>query len=144
MMAVFNLCGIVDVGTYNTILDPAVTLDGDETSESQWDQFQFAKYMETVKELAVRELKKLLAKLPTKITYVEGSAWIDSPNFYNYRNDMLCFQAEADVGMTEKQLQQYIEDKLALEIDQEFDAAYRIYEYISGNYTVESFYETTD
>lgn len=146
-MREFELYGIVDVGTYNTILDPAVALDNfaedmdEDVIEAEWERFSNELYMDKVLGLAEVELKKLIAKLPAKyhIQYVEQSAKIDSPKFYNYRNDELIFKVTATGRWTSEKLQEYIEAKLAVDINDEFNATYHIYEKLCRDHSAGEF-----
>lgn len=146
-MCEFELYGIIDIGTYNTILDPAVVLDNfaedmdEDAIEAEWERFSNESYMTKVLELVEVELKKLIAKLPAKyhIQYVEKSAKIDSPRFYNYRNDELIFKVTATGEWTTEKLQGYIEAELATDINDEFNATYRIYEKLCGDHSAGEF-----
>lgn len=150
-MQEFELYGIVDVGTFNTILDPSVALDNfaedmdEDAIEAEWERFSNELYMVKVLELAVIELKKLIAKLPAKyhIQYVEKSAQIDSPQFYNCGNDVLIFKVTATGEWTTEKLQGYIEAELATDINDEFNATYRIYEKLCGDHSAGEFSKAT-
>jgi hypothetical protein len=130
---------------YNSILDPQLTLDnGDyETKIQAWINFNPVKYTELVCERAVIELKKLLSQLPpeTKCEYIEGSAYIDSPRYYNYRGDEFRFKIKTENGLfkNNEQAQCYLRSFFLDDWEAEFGAAYGIYEYISSNYGIADF-----
>ncbi len=146
-MRTFNITGIVDVNMYNTLLDPAVTLDDefDELSEAErdalWDRFDVTAYTANVRKLAVCELRKLLTRLPAPLrcAYVEDSAFIDSPKYYNDRGDELRFQLSADTDMSEAAFQAYLDDFFREDWSAEFGPDYHIYAYIKENLTIYSF-----
>ena len=142
----FELSGIVNVGMYNTILAPEYAIAEDDTDEAAWEGFDNDQYKNKVLELAVKELKLLLGKVPAtrNIAYVEGSAFISSPEFYNERNDQLRFRVTADAGqLDEEGLQRYIETCLNEELNAEFDAQYHIYQVLKENYSIADFNKTT-
>ncbi len=141
-MRVYKIWNVVNVDMYNSILDPAFTLDDEELSENDWIKFDNKLYSKFVCERAVIELKELLCQLPEelKCEYIEGSAFIDSPEFYNYRTDEFCFKIRCESDMTDKEMQEYFTEFFLDDWNAEFGSAYEIYEYISGNYGVGDFY----
>lgn len=105
-MREYEIWRIVDVNMYNSLLSPDVTLDEDVQDDAQeaarealWNRFDSRKYSDFVRERAVIELKKLLKRLPSgmRVRYVEGSAEIYSPPYYNYGGDELIFRIKARV-----------------------------------------------
>lgn len=151
-MRTFNIVGIVDVNMYNTLLDPGSALDdsfdglADDDAETLWNRFDINAYIAAVCFLAVRELRKLLAKLPASLhcSYVEGSAFIDSPKYYNYRGDELRFQMSVDTDMSEAAFQAYLDDFFRKDWNAEFGPDYSIFAYIRENYTIHSFLKEAD
>ena len=135
----FTISGIVDVGMYNSILSPEVIFD--DKSEEDWSKFSNHRYNETVRKQAELELKALFASLPSELNVKIVNTRIVSPKFYNYATDKLYTTIEATTTMTAEELQIYIEAMLARDMDSEFNAAYRIYEYITNNYFLEKFFD---
>ena len=137
-----RLSGIIDVGMYNSILSPDVTLDNsdNEITDEQWIKFNPSKYKELVLQYAIEELKKLLKQLSFKCEYVENSASIWSPSEYNWMTDTLEFEVMTEKQLTDKELKQLIETELHDEIHQEFNATYNIYESITENHGIEECY----
>ena len=90
---------------------------------------------------AVIELKKLLKRLPDsmRVRYVEGSAEIYSPPYYNYGGDELIFRIRARSHRSQKSMQRYLEDFFREEWDKEFGPDYAIYEYIRENKGIKDF-----
>lgn len=146
-MKVFQILGIVDVNMYNTLLDPAVSIEygDDDLTEEQvdalWDSFNLEAYTAKVCELAVVELRKMLARLPSNLrcTYVEGSARIWSPKYYNYFGDTLEFRVNAETELSEKEFQAYLDDFFRTDWNAEFGPDYRIYENLRENCTIYDF-----
>ena len=152
-MKTYRISGIVDVGMYNTILDPDVTLPDDDISgiseDAQvdlWMRFNPGKYAQAVLFRAIIELRNLLEKLPDNEggTYVEGSAEIDSPPFYNYRNDEFWFSLETATIKDKKEYQALLDAFFDADFHGEFGGAYRIYEYIRTNCTIHDFLNNTE
>jgi hypothetical protein len=150
-MKTYNLSGIVDVGMYQSLLAPEVALDNADRTEAEderlWDRFDVAAYTACVCERAVVELKMLLTRLPSElhVAYVENSAHIVSPQYYNYLTDRLYFQVTADSDMTEDEMQRYMTGFFINDWDAEFGPDYQIYAYIQENMTLEDFQkEETD
>lgn len=144
-MKTYNVSGIVDVGMYQSLLSPEVALeDADRTEvedEQLWNHFDVVCYTACVCKRAVIELKELLARLPPEfhIAYVEGSAHIVSPRYYNHLTDRLYFQITANSDMTEEEMQRYLTGFFADDWDAEFGSVYRIYDYLRENMTLENF-----
>ena len=99
-MREYEIWRIVDVNMYNSLLSPDFTLERMAENDAQqveidalWNRFDFKKYSDFVCERAVIELKKLLKRLPDsmRVRYVEGSAEIYSPPYYNYGGDELMY-----------------------------------------------------
>jgi hypothetical protein len=145
-MKTYNISGIVNVAMYQHILDPGVTLCDDKTDYEK--VFNIKRYREIVKERAVVELKKLLATLPEEwhCEYVEGSAEIHSDYMRNILDRLYFKVTHSDKSkngwdISEATLQDYLTSFFRKDWDAEFGASYRIYEYISSNYTEEEFYD---
>ena len=144
----YEIWRIVDVNMYNSLLSPEVTLEEDVQDDAQeaarealWNRFDFKKYSNFVCECAVIELKKLLKRLPSgmRIRYVEGSAEIYSPPYYNYGGDELIFRITACSHRSQKSMQRYLENFFRKEWSKEFGPDYAIYEYIRENKGIEDF-----
>lgn len=144
-MSDYKISGIVNVDMYNSILDPGFVLelayDDIEDLDELLFRFDSEKYKKVVLEQAVIELKELLKGFPKELQckYVEGSAYIYSPPYYNYSTDTLYFKVTAETIMSPNELQEYLANFFLEDWEDEFGAAYRIYEYISLNYCLESF-----
>lgn len=144
-MNTYHLSGIIDVGMYNSLLSPEVALDTPNRCEAEnerlWDRFDVSAYIAFVCERAVIELKKLLAQLPAELhaAYVEESARIVSPRYYNHLTDRLYFSITADSELNEDEMQRYLTGFFANDWDAEFGPDYQIHTYIQGNMTLEDF-----
>ena len=146
-MKTYNINGIIDVNMYESILTPDVVLDHDDSvTEEQWERFDIKKYEDVVCARAVIELRKLLERLPgsMRCIYVDGSARIISPQYYNYVGDRFSFQVVCKSKLTDAQLQKYLDDFFEDDWNDIIGAQYRIWEFIRGNYSVESFYEESE
>ena len=144
----YEIWRIVDVNMYNTLLSPEVALeegvqdDAQEAArEALWDRFDLNKYKAFICERAVIELKKLLKRLPNgmRVRYVEGSAEIYSPPYYNYGGDELIFRITARSHRSQKSMQRYLEYFFREEWNKEFGSDYAIYEYIRNNKGLQDF-----
>lgn len=135
-----NAYNWLDVSMYNTILSPEVVFD--EATEDDWKDFDMDLYRKKICELAETELRTLLKDLPEKmkVTYIEGSAEIDSPSYYNYRTDWLIFRMCAKSKMTENEMNNYLDEFFAETAKDEFGATYNIYEKLCENYGIEDFF----
>ena len=144
-MKTYEICGIVDVNMYNTILMPDFVLEQEYKSEEEeqrlWDRFNLTAYVAIIRKRAVIELKKLLENLPKELQcrYVEDSAEIVMPHEYNYGGDFLRFKMTAECELSQPQMQTYLSTEFESDWDAEFGSAYRIMEYITENYTLEEF-----
>ena len=147
-MREYEIWRIVDVNMYNTLLSPEVALEEgvlDDAQESAreplWNRFDLNKYKAFICERAVVELKKLLKRLPNgmRVRYVEGSAEIYSPPYYNYGGDELIFRITARSHRSQKSMQRYLENFFREEWNMEFGPDYAIYEYIRNNKGLEDF-----
>lgn len=147
-MREYEIWRIVDVNMYNSLLAPEVALDADVENDAQaaererlWLRFDMKKYKAFICKRAVVELKKLLKRLPRgmRIRYVEGSAEIYSPPWYNYCGDQLVFRIKARSHRSEKSMQRYLENFFREEWNKEFGPDYAIYEYIRENMGLEEF-----
>ena len=144
----YEIWRIVDVNMYNSLLSPDFTLERMAENDAQqakidalWNRFDFEKYSDFVCERAVIELKKLLKRLPDsmRVRYVEGSAEIYSPPYYNYGGDELIFRIRARSHRSQKSMQRYLENFFREEWNKEFGSDYAIYEYIRENKGIEDF-----
>ena len=144
----YEIWRIVDVNMYNSLLSPDFTLEEDVQDDAQgaarealWNRFDFKKYSDFVCERAVIELKKLLKRLPSgmRVRYVEGSAEIYSPPYYNYGGDELIFHIKARSHRSQKSMQRYLSEFFREEWNKEFGPDYAIYEYIRENKGIEDF-----
>ena len=106
-MREYEIWRIVDVNMYNSLLSPDFTLERMAENDAQqakidalWNRFDFEKYSDFVCERAVIELKKLLKRLPRSmdVRFVEDSAEIYSPPYYNYGGDELIFRIRANTS----------------------------------------------
>lgn len=140
-MRKFNLSGVIDVDMYQGFLNPDYAFERDDPSEEQWDNFSIDKYVELVLELAIKELKKMLATLPERLRceYVEGGGQIWSPKYYNYQTDTLEFSVVSDYVGSEQEYQKEIDAFFKTDWDAEFSAAYRIFDIITSDYLIDSF-----
>ena len=147
-MREYEIWRIVDVNMYNSLLSPDFTLERMAENDAQqaeidalWNRFDFKKYSDFVCERAVIELKKLLKRLPDsmRVRYVEGSAEIYSPPYYNYGGDELIFRIRARSHRSLKSMQRYLENFFREEWNKEFGSDYAIYEYIRENKGIEDF-----
>ena len=147
-MREYEIWRIVDVNMYNSLLSPDFTLERMAENDAQqaeidalWNRFDFKKYSDFVCERAVIELKKLLKRLPDsmRVRYVEGSAEIYSPPYYNYGGDELIFRIRARSHRSQKSMQRYLENFFREEWNKEFGSDYAIYEYIRENKGIEDF-----
>ena len=147
-MREYEIWRIVDVNMYNSLLSPDFTLERMAENDAQqaeidalWNRFDFKKYSDFVCERAVIELKKLLKRLPSgmRVRYVEGSAEIYSPPYYNYGGDELIFRIKARSHRSPKSIQRYLSDFFREEWNKEFGPDYAIYEYIRENKGIEDF-----
>ena len=147
-MREYEIWRIVDVNMYNSLLSPDFTLERMAENDAQqakidalWNRFDFEKYSDFVCERAVIELKKLLKRLPDsmRVRYVEGSAEIYSPPYYNYGGDELIFRIRARSHRSQKSMQCYLENFFREEWNKEFGSDYAIYEYIRENKGIEDF-----
>ena len=147
-MREYDIWRIVDVNMYNSLLSPDFTLERMAENDAQqaeidalWNRFDFKKYSDFVCERAVIELKKLLKRLPDsmRVRYVEGSAEIYSPPYYNYGGDELIFRIRARSHRSQKSMQRYLENFFREEWNKEFGSDYAIYEYIRENKGIEDF-----
>lgn len=147
-MREYDIWRIVDVNMYNSLLSPDFTLERMAENDAQqveidalWNRFDFKKYSDFVCERAVIELKKLLKRLPDsmRVRYVEGSAEIYSPPYYNYGGDELIFRIHARSHRSLKSMQRYLENFFREEWNKEFGSDYAIYEYIRENKGIEDF-----
>ena len=114
---------------------------GEAAREALWNRFDFEKYSDFVCERAVIELKKLLKRLPRSmdVRFVEDSAEIYSPPYYNYGGDELIFRIRARSHRSQKSMQRYLENFFREEWNKEFGSDYAIYEYIRENKGIEDF-----
>lgn len=147
-MREYEIWRIVDVNMYNSLLSPDFTLERMAENDAQqaeidalWNRFDFKKYSDFVCERAVIELKKLLKRLPDsmRVRYVEGSAEIYSPPYYNYGGDELIFRIRARSHRSLKSMQRYLDNFFREEWNKEFGPDYAIYEYIRENKGIEDF-----
>ena len=147
-MREYEIWRIVDVNMYNSLLSPDFTLERMAENDAQqakidalWNRFDFEKYSEFVCERAVIELKKLLKRLPRSmdVRFVEDSAEIYSPPYYNYGGDELIFRIRARSHRSLKSMQRYLENFFREEWNKEFGSDYAIYEYIRENKGIEDF-----
>ena len=147
-MREYEIWRIVDVNMYNSLLSPDFTLERMAENDAQqakidalWNRFDFVKYSDFVCERAVIELKKLLKRLPDsmRVRYVEGSAEIYSPPYYNYGGDELIFRIRARSHRSQKSMQRYLDNFFREEWNKEFGPDYAIYEYIRENKGIEDF-----
>jgi len=147
-MREYEIWRIVDVNMYNSLLSPDFTLERMAENDAQqaeidalWNRFDFKKYSDFVCERAVIELKKLLKRLPDsmRVRYVEGSAEIYSPPYYNYGGDELIFRIRARSHRSQKSMQRYLDNFFREEWNKEFGSDYAIYEYIRENKGIEDF-----
>ena len=147
-MREYEIWRIVDVNMYNSLLSPDFTLERMAENDAQqveidalWNRFDFKKYSDFVCERAVIELKKLLKRLPDsmRVRYVEGSAEIYSPPYYNYGGDELIFRIRARSHRSQKSMQRYLDNFFREEWNKEFGPDYAIYEYIRENKGIEDF-----
>ena len=118
-MREYEIWRIVDVNMYNSLLSPDFTLERMAENDAQqveidalWNRFDFKKYSDFVCERAVIELKKLLKRLPRSmdVRFVEDSAEIYSPPYYNYGGDELIFRIRARSHRSQKSMQRYLEN----------------------------------
>ena len=147
-MREYEIWRIVDVNMYNSLLSPDFTLERMAENDAQqakidalWKRFDFEKYSDFVCERAVIELKKLLKRLPRSmdVRFVEDSAEIYSPPYYNYGGDELIFRIRARSHRSQKSMQRYLENFFREEWNKEFGSDYAIYEYIRENKGIEDF-----
>lgn len=147
-MREYEIWRIVDVNMYNSLLSPDFTLermaenDGQQAEiDALWNRFDFKKYSDFICERAVIELKKLLKRLPRSmdVRFVEDSAEIYSPPYYNYGGDELIFRIRARSHRSQKSMQRYLENFFREEWNKEFGSDYAIYEYIRENKGIEDF-----
>ena len=152
-MRTYEIRGVIDVNMYNSLLSPEFTLDADTETEEQeaereqlWERFDIKKYSAFICERAVIELKALLKQLPSnmRVRYVEGSAEIYSPPYYNYGGDELIFKIRALSHRSRKGMQRYLDRFFTHEWNAEFGTDYRIYEYIRENMGLEDFLTEED
>ncbi len=137
----------IDVGMYQTLLEPAVSLDveseslTDEQEQALWDRFDLTVYKEKLLELAVPLLEKQLARLPAefRITLIPDSLQIVSPCDYSYGNDLLFFDVRANALLTAEEIQPILDCTASDDWEAEFGSQYRIYEQLSENYTIHDF-----
>lgn len=154
-MKEFNISGIVNVSLYQSIIEPEVALgecseypknEFDSYDDAVWDRFDADMYREKVKELAVVELKALLATLPEawRCEYVEGSAEIHYAYEHNIL-DRLYFKVTHSGksvhgwDISEKTLQDYLTSFFLKDWEAEFGAQYRIYAHLGDNHTIGDF-----
>ena len=147
-MREYEIWRIVDVNMYNSLLSPDFTLERMAENDAQqakidalWKRFDFEKYSDFVCERAVIELKKLLKRLPRSmdVRFVEDSAEIYSPPYYNYGGDELIFRIRARSHRSQKSMQRYLENFFREEWNKEFGSDYAIYEYSRENKGIEDF-----
>lgn len=151
MMNTYLFYGIINVSMYGTLLDPGVALDNvcedlsDSQAEELWNRFDIQVYVAKVCELAVEELKKLLPRLSASLScsYVEGSASIVSPKYYNYSTDTLWFQLNVETDMTEKVFQSFLNDFFQADWEDEFGPDYNIFAQLRENYSLYDFLKET-
>lgn len=151
-MRTYEIWGVIDVNMYNSLLSPEFTLETDEDTEMNaererlWQRFNMDKYSALICKRAVIELKELLKQLPSnmRVRYVEGSAEIYSPPWYNYGGDELIFKIRALSHRSQKGMQRYLDRFFSDEWNAEFGPDYRIYEYIRENMGLEDFLTEED
>lgn len=151
-MRTYEIWGVINVNMYNSLLSPEFTLETDADIEMDaererlWQRFDVKKYTAFICERAVIELKALLKQLPSnmRVRYVEGSAEIYSPPWYNYGGDELIFKIRALSHRSRKGMQRYLDRFFTDEWNAEFGPDYRIYEYIRENMGLEDFLTEED
>lgn len=151
-MRTYEIWGVIDVNMYNSLLSPEFTLETDEDTEMNaereqlWQRFDVKKYADLIRDRAVIELKELLKQLPSnmRVRYVEGSAEIYSPPWYNDGGDELVFKIRALSRRSQKGMQRYLDRFFSDEWNAEFGPDYRIYEYIRENMGLEDFLTEED
>ena len=151
-MRTYEIWGVINVNMYNSLLSPEFTLETDADIEMDaererlWQRVDIKKYSAFICERAVIELKELLKQLPCnmRVRYVEGSAEIYSPPWYNYGGDELIFKIRALSHRSRKGMQRYLDRFFTDEWNAEFGPDYRIYEYIRENMGLEDFLTEED
>ena len=151
-MRTYEIWGVINVNMYNSLLSPEFTLETDADIEMDaererlWKRFDIKKYTAFICERAVIELKVLLKQLPSnmRVRYVEGSAEIYSPPWYNYGGVELIFKIRALSHRSRKGMQRYLDRFFMDEWNAEFGPDYRIYEYIRENMGLEDFLTEED
>lgn len=133
----YTVNGVIDVGMHESIISPEIVFE-DCDDVTLLECFSFEKYKKTVLEISERLLKRELKRLPKAmgIDYIDGSARIVSPQYYNYTTDTLWFEIVANNDIGDKEMQAYFDDFFADEFNgvKEFNCAYEIYEWISMNF----------
>ena len=147
-MRTYEIWGAIDVNMYNSLLSPEFTLETDEDTEMNaereqlWQRFDVKKYADLIRDRAVIELKQLPSNM--RVRYVEGSAEIYSPPWYNDGGDELVFKIRALSHRSQKGMQRYLDRFFSDEWNAEFGPDYRIYEYIRENMGLEDFLTEED
>ncbi len=137
----------IDVGMYQTLLDPAVSLDveneslTDEQEHALWERFNLAAYKEKLLEFAIPLLEKQLARLPAefRLMLITDSLQIVSPCDYSYGNDLLFFDVRVNALLTAEEIQPILDCTVSDDWEAEFGSQYRIYEQLAENYTIYDF-----
>lgn len=143
----FHLRGGVDVGMYQTLLDPAFALGveaeklPDEVEQAMWQNFDMTAYRHTILKLALPELTALLEKLPAEqhAALIPSSVSIYSPRDYSYGNDELHFTIQSQSSVTSVEMQQLLNKTVSDDWYAEFGSHYRISEKLSENYSIYDF-----
>lgn len=143
----YALRGGIDISIYQTLLDPDFALHiedeqlTDEAEYALWRRFDPDAYCTKVLELALPLLEQQLARMPQHlhVQLVSGSASIYSPHDYSISNDELCFSIQARSSLSEKEMQQLLDDTVRDDWNAEFGSQYRIYEKLSENYSIYDF-----
>ncbi len=137
----------INVGMYQTLLDPAVSLDAesnsltDEQEQALWERFNLTAYKEKLLELAMPLLEKQLARLPAEfqVTLIPGSLRIVSPSDYCCETDLLVFDVQANALLTAEEIQPILDCTVSDDWEAEFGSQYRIYEQLAENFTIHDF-----
>lgn len=149
---IYALRGGIDVSINQTLLDPDFALHMDDenlTDEAEyalWRRFDPDAYCAKVLELAIPLLEQQLALMPESlhVQLIAGSASIYSPHDYSISNDELRFSVQACSSMSDKEMQQLLDDTVKEDWNAEFGSQYRIYEKLSENYSIYDFLREGD
>lgn len=148
----YALHGGIDVSIYQTLLEPDFALHiedeklNEEAESALWRRFDPDAYCAKILELAIPLLELQLARMPQHlhVQLVPGSASIYSPHDYSISNDELRFSIQARSSLSEKEMQQMLDDTVRDDWNAEFGSQYRIYEKLSENYSIYDFLQEGD